>query len=49
MGNIQGIRVARGATSISHLFFADDTFIFCNATPIEARETKNIVEDYCDI
>ena len=50
MGVIQGIRVARNASSISHLFFfADDCFIFCNAKLKEAREVKNLLEDYCDI
>lgn len=27
-GNLNGIKVARGAPSISHLMFADDTLIF---------------------
>lgn len=38
MGFMQAVRVTRGALSISHLFFADDVFIFCNAKVKEARK-----------
>lgn len=30
-GNLHGVKVARNAPSISHLFFADDSFLFFRA------------------
>lgn len=33
---ITGIQVARGATAISHMFFANDSYIFCRANREEA-------------
>lgn len=29
-GRIGGVKVAQGSPSITHLFFADDSFIFCS-------------------
>lgn len=40
-GSIHGVRVARGAPPISHLFFADDSLLFFKATINEAQEVKN--------
>lgn len=40
-GSIHGIAIARGAPSISNLFFADDCYIFCQATAHEAITLKN--------
>ncbi|XP_074327095.1 uncharacterized protein LOC141665037 [Apium graveolens] len=34
---IQGIKVARSAPSISHMFFADDCYIFCKASEDSAN------------
>ncbi|XP_031127667.1 uncharacterized protein LOC116029767 [Ipomoea triloba] len=47
-GNIHGVRVARGAPSISHLFFADDSLLFFKATAGEAQEVKNCLRLYGD-
>lgn len=46
-GFIHGVKVARNAPSISHLYFADDSFLFCSAKVKEAREIKDIMDDYC--
>lgn len=45
-GCIQGAKITRIAPSISHLFFANDSFIFTRATLSEAREIKAVLEDY---
>lgn len=31
-GLIKGIKVARGAPTMSHMFFTDDSYIYCQAT-----------------
>ena len=36
-GSIKGVVVCHGAPRISHLFFADDSLIFCQATLEECR------------
>ncbi|XP_031120872.1 uncharacterized protein LOC116024110 [Ipomoea triloba] len=41
-----GCRVARGAPSISHLFFADDSLLFFKATVQEAGVIKQCLVDY---
>lgn len=45
-GRIWGISVCRGAPRISHLMFADDCIIFCNATEKEGARVFQILEDY---
>lgn len=32
MNLLHGVAIARGAPSISHMFFADDSFLFCDAS-----------------
>jgi hypothetical protein len=34
-GKITGLPIARGGTKINHLFFADDSMLFCRATIAE--------------
>lgn len=36
LGNLHGIQISRGAPSISHLFYVDDTRIFVRANREEA-------------
>ncbi|KAL0442405.1 UNVERIFIED_CONTAM: hypothetical protein Slati_1963200 [Sesamum latifolium] len=43
---IRGVSVCRGAPSISHILFADDTLIFCRASREGTRAVKDILEVY---
>lgn len=45
-GLIHGCTVARGAPNISHLFFADDCYLFLRATEVEADNLKRILVRY---
>lgn len=46
MGNFHGVCICRGAPAISHLLFADDSFIFCKATTREVDCLKDILSNY---
>lgn len=48
-GQIRGIQVARSAPSISTLCFADDTMVFCEATPDYATRLKQILDTYARV
>jgi hypothetical protein len=43
---INGLSIAQNAPKISHLFFADDSLIFCKAKKEEAAHLKAIFEEY---
>ena len=43
---IKGVSVCRGAPQIFHLFFADDSIIFCKATLEEANRVSQVLKDY---
>jgi hypothetical protein len=43
---INGIVIAHDAPKISHLFFADDSIIFCKASKDEAIQLKAIFDEY---
>ena len=45
-GYIKGVAVSRGALSISHLFFADDSIIFCRVSILECERVLKVLEDY---
>ncbi|CAL8151990.1 unnamed protein product [Prunus armeniaca] len=43
---LHGVSIAPSAPSINHLFFADDSLLFCNAGTTEALELKRIFGVY---
>ncbi|BFG37836.1 hypothetical protein CerSpe_241100 [Prunus speciosa] len=43
---LQGITICRGAPSVSHLFFADDSFIFARANSANCYHLRHILELY---
>ncbi|KAL3839206.1 hypothetical protein ACJIZ3_023797 [Penstemon smallii] len=45
-GNLQGISVCEHAPCVSHLLFADDTLIFCQATTDAAIRIHNLLHAY---
>lgn len=45
-GTLHGSRVNRRAPSVSHLFFADDSLLFCQATREECLVLKNSLNLY---
>ncbi|XP_019186577.1 PREDICTED: uncharacterized protein LOC109181280 [Ipomoea nil] len=46
VGKIHGISVARSAPAVSHLFFADDSYIFFKANPTESSNLKQLLASY---
>lgn len=46
-GNLKGIKFFEAGPSISHLFFADDSLFFLNATDHNCREMIKILDSYC--
>ncbi|GLT71413.1 hypothetical protein SLA2020_434330 [Shorea laevis] len=46
VGSITGLSVARGGPSLSHLFFADDSLLFCRANFAEWCAIHEILESY---
>ncbi|KAL0444326.1 UNVERIFIED_CONTAM: putative mitochondrial protein [Sesamum latifolium] len=45
-GELQGIKISQEAPSISHLLFADDTLLFCEATAAQIGAIRNILDRY---
>ncbi|XP_027169605.1 uncharacterized protein LOC113769345 [Coffea eugenioides] len=45
-GRISGIKISRRGPSVTHLFFADDSLIFCKASCQEAHELTKILRSY---
>ncbi|GLT94950.1 hypothetical protein SLE2022_126590 [Rubroshorea leprosula] len=43
---LHGIKICHRAPCISHLLFADDSFLFLQATEIEAQNLKDILQKY---
>lgn len=47
-GQIQGCRISPSAPEITHLLFADDSFLFFRATREEATRVKDILNEYAE-
>lgn len=45
-GQLHGCKVARGASSVSHLFFADDSFFFFRVVREEGKVVKQCLQLY---
>uniref|UniRef100_A0A803Q9W0 Reverse transcriptase n=1 Tax=Cannabis sativa TaxID=3483 RepID=A0A803Q9W0_CANSA len=43
---LHGLRFGRDNIKLSHLFFADDSFIFLDATPSDCQSLKSILDEY---
>ncbi|XP_060965129.1 uncharacterized protein LOC115720309 [Cannabis sativa] len=41
-----GLKIARNAPVISHIFFADDSLLFSSASPLAAATIKEVLHDY---
>ncbi|XP_031116486.1 uncharacterized protein LOC116020140 [Ipomoea triloba] len=46
VGALHGVRVARGAPAVSHLFFADDCLFFFQANNLEAGVIEAVLREY---
>lgn len=45
-GLFKGIRVARGAPSVNHIFFADDNYIFCQENTDVATQVASLLTTF---
>lgn len=43
---MRGMEVCKGAPSISHLFFADNSFIFCRAETMDCVSLQGVLKAY---
>ncbi|XP_030505163.2 uncharacterized protein LOC115720145 [Cannabis sativa] len=44
--SLTGCKIARGAPIISHILFADDSYIYCKATKDESHNVKELLHTY---
>jgi len=45
-GSMDGIAICRGGPKLSHLFFVDDSLIFCKASLAECDSLQRVLEVY---
>jgi hypothetical protein len=45
-GCISGVPTSKKGPKITHLFFADDSLVFCKANRVEWRRLLNLIETY---
>lgn len=45
-GELRGISLRRGGPTVNHLFFADDSFLFCSANTQSAVKISEILRTY---
>ena len=45
-GRIKGVAISRYGPRVSHLFFADDSALFCHATEDECQKVLDILAVY---
>lgn len=45
---LEGLKIARSAPKISHLFFADDALFFFKAQPKNCWAIKNVLSTFCE-
>ena len=46
LGRLHGVSICRSAPSISHLLFADDSLVFCQAKQEEVQMTSDVLDLY---
>lgn len=47
-GKIRGCKIARGAPEVSHMLFADDSYVFCKATEEGATNVVQLLQWFQD-
>ena len=45
-GDLKGVSISRGGPKITHLFFADDSLLFCKATTANVDRIQGILSQY---
>ena len=45
-GDIQGVSICRNGPKLTHLFFVDDSLLFCRATTQECHKVLEILSSY---
>ncbi|XP_074315728.1 uncharacterized protein LOC141651938 [Silene latifolia] len=46
LGSLTGIKISRYAPTLSHLFYADDAFLCCKATPLSFETLRDLFKDF---